>query len=104
MPISISSFSIMPLLLVVLCSLPMSIRSRASKKRCNPFFLDLGPPRTASVLGEANRHGIHLDCEISARRGAYQVGSLMEVSSSLFHRRDWLSGAALLSSLPPPTC
>jgi len=33
-----SRAQIMPLLLVVLCSLPMSIRSRASKKRCNPFF------------------------------------------------------------------
>jgi len=38
MPISISSFSIMPLLLVVLCSLPTSIRSRASKQDATLFF------------------------------------------------------------------
>jgi hypothetical protein len=38
MPISISSFSIMSLLLVVLCSLPTSIRSRASKQDATLAF------------------------------------------------------------------
>ena len=40
MPISISSssFSIMPPLLVVLCSLPTSIPSRASKQDATLFF------------------------------------------------------------------
>ena len=38
MPISISTFSIMPLLLVVLCSLPTSIRSRASKQDATLAF------------------------------------------------------------------
>ena len=87
MPISISSFSIMPLLLVVLCSLPTSIRSRASKQDAALFFffLDLGPPRTASVV---------VGLRDFSKTGAYQVGSLMEVSSSPFHRRSRLSGAA----------
>jgi hypothetical protein len=65
--------------------------------KMQPFFYFRQEPR----VREANRRGIHLDCEISARRGAYQVGSLMEDSSSLFHRRSRLSGAA--SSSPPPT-
>jgi len=34
-------------------------------------------------VGEPNRRGIHFDCVISGRRGAYPEGSLTEISSPL---------------------